>query len=1359
MNRCHYRWWGLHRLKHEEIPSTTNELKHCHIRKSYAALLDDYYRIVKQSILQRQSLTNGLFDEGNGDNVWKSIMCCVSIWGLRQAYRRISRDDGRSYELGQSTVKCMRGILFKWMQERGRLERFKQSTIAAHALSVESGEKSEKLSSKVFHTFSVSVYLYYLCQMINSGLDLITNRHEVSFIQNLVFYIERTYRIPDYGVWLEGGEGELHASCVAAAKAALETIDGFDLYGRNASATAASSSSLTDERSATSNIYVDIDAQNRNRSTLETLLPRETSSIETDASLLFVLRYPMYAVQTNMNLIDTTIKKAEDRLKGDFGWKRFPHENDDNEYPVFLVLQLIHSFFQCNFNASNIFDSHQSNYPENQLTNNTATASIGELYDLLDKLQKCTFIYHLERTFDDDDESTSEYTHFTTLLPEYYSRKENDYVADETTRHHLQTRNNDLIMSSVGNKCNFQLNSIDVLDEENENEKMKENDDIHSFLWCQAAWLIGQMLLDNVITIRDLDPLNRHIHYTEDEVYLTNRINDMELLNNHQEKKNRKDSIESNNPLISLTINRRIVQPANSFYAPVIQVCAIVDTVRLQQLLSTYGITTQTVEQIEPVQIWPQARLVSLLHQNLGRNEQLELSGRPLRPIGVLGTSKLYRLANETVLCYSLMFETSDFYLSRDLLLLIDQVKSDLSFLTNYWFRQQQRRQSQIANGNLQSQCIQNKPLYCLYLREKDLLSAKAKKYKHCLLNFLQQLKQGIITDDTGRSNKDTRSSTLQDIYSDVSVRFDRLQTLLPACYVEDFTFIMDTSSIRHSRTDSLLFSQSASSSSTYLNKNDGGGGEDDDDILSFISSSSNTQMNDNNNSKRTTDILPHLSATEEEENNLFEKIKCMESWKINVYMEEETNQRLRDRSICLQILLERHGGDYILDSYSINMKLRRLYKEACEKREWRIIRRCSALLRKIVDSLSPSLTMILVRGKQITLGVPQKDEVTIDKPVSPSHLARLLYDIIYPHNVLDVSLQQELLLYMGTLIASAPQLFDSIHNIRLGWITKALTIIDSSVDIYALSPHSLKASIRSLLADEQRHQMTPLQIRQLDGCLYRVPLNFYSSIYRLLQHGETVIEFDQLHQLSSIPLLNQIDSDTEPKFRLSVESALSNASALYAPPYRQLLVELIVIIDVVLSRNRELIPQFNLFNIPLKSLLFSSAQLCFRTYKSILAEHNSKYLSYLQKESLKILQTTDFALCDLIPMNELTCEKIDAHELSNTYLQFFYSIPCRLEQLGSLSFMVKVVFEHYLSQNYHSFQCLQSSFLLQSSFNQSVDDTTCEPSTYSKEIVGKDSIMNSRSPQQSPHQNVTSTFNNLFAFSMPKSNESCIIT
>lgn len=46
---------------------------------------------------------------------------------------------------------------------------------------------------------ATSIFLLMLAQMTTSGLRIIFSKDEVAFVQNLVFYIERAYRTPDYG--------------------------------------------------------------------------------------------------------------------------------------------------------------------------------------------------------------------------------------------------------------------------------------------------------------------------------------------------------------------------------------------------------------------------------------------------------------------------------------------------------------------------------------------------------------------------------------------------------------------------------------------------------------------------------------------------------------------------------------------------------------------------------------------------------------------------------------------------------------------------------------------------------------------------------------------------------------------------------------------------------------------------------------------------------------------------------------------------------------------------------------------------------------------------------------------------------
>lgn len=120
------------------------------------------------------------------------------------------------------------------------------------------------------------------------------------------------------------------------------------------------------------------------------------------------------------------------------------------------------------------------------------------------------------------------------------------------------------------------------------------------------------------------------------------------------------------------------------------------------------------------------------------------------------------------------------------------------------------------------------------------------------------------------------------------------------------------------------------------------------------------------------------------------------------------------------------------------------------------VVRYGSSLLGKVVDSLAPSITAILVRGKQVgvgpsaavpsqesaitavallqvTLGVYGHEEEVIDKPISPADIKNILYTKCYPHDIVQAVLQQELVLSIGRFISTNPELFNGILTIRIG--------------------------------------------------------------------------------------------------------------------------------------------------------------------------------------------------------------------------------------------------------------------------------------------------------------------------------------
>jgi hypothetical protein len=169
------------------------------------------------------------------------VYSIYAVWGLALAYRRLDDDQGRAFELEHATVKCMRGLLFAMMRQSAKVELFKNNQALENALHAKynTATGATVVGDKEWGHLQIdatSLFLLTLAQMTASGLQIIFTMDEVHFIQNLVFYIERAYRTPDYGIWERGnkmnhGTPELNSSSIGMVVAALESINGINLFG------------------------------------------------------------------------------------------------------------------------------------------------------------------------------------------------------------------------------------------------------------------------------------------------------------------------------------------------------------------------------------------------------------------------------------------------------------------------------------------------------------------------------------------------------------------------------------------------------------------------------------------------------------------------------------------------------------------------------------------------------------------------------------------------------------------------------------------------------------------------------------------------------------------------------------------------------------------------------------------------------------------------------------------------------------------------------------------------------------------------------------------------------------------------
>ncbi|XP_017671714.1 PREDICTED: phosphorylase b kinase regulatory subunit beta isoform X2 [Lepidothrix coronata] len=968
--------------------------------------LNHYYRIVKSTLLLHQSPTTGLFPtktyvDNQKAKVHDSLYCAACAWALALAYRRIDDDKGRTHELEHSAIKCMRGILYCYMRQADKVQKFKQdpkpSACLHSVFSAHTGD--EVLSHEEYGHLQInalSLFLLYLVEMISSGLQIIYNTDEVSFIQNLVFCVERSYRVPDFGVWERGskynnGSPELHSSSVGLAKAALEAINGFNLFGN--------------QGCSWSVIFVDFDAHNRNRQTLCSLLPRESRSHNTDAALLPCLSYPAFALDDEV-LFGQTLDKIIRKLKGKYGFKRFLRDGyrtalEDRTRRYYKPAEIkLFDGIECEFPLFFIFMIIDGVFKGNP-------AQVKEYQDLLDPLLQHT-------------------PEGCPVVPKYY------YVPADFVE--MEKKN-------PGSQKRFPSNN---------------GRDGKLFLWGQAMYIIAKLLADKLISPKDLDPIGRYVA-PEDQRNVSMRFSNQGPLENDL----------------------------------VVHVALIAESQRLQVFLNTYGIQTQTPQQVEPIQIWAQKELVKA-YFHLGVNEKLGLSGRPDRPIGCLGTSKIYRILGKTVVCYSIIFDLSDFYMSQDVMMLIDDIKNALQFIKQYWK-------------------MHGRPLFVVLIREDNIRGSRFSP----ILDMLAAFRKGVV--------------------GGVKVHVDRVQTLISGAVVEQLDFLRITETEEAPVFKSL--------EELDLPKHSKVKRQSSTPNASELEQQPDVNINDWKN-KSTYEILQKLNDC-----------NCLAS-----------------QALLSSILLKREGPNFITKEGTVAEHIERIYRRAGSRKLWSVVRFAASLLGKLVDSLAPSITNVLVQGKQVTLGAFGQEEVVISNPLSPAVIKNIIYEKCHLQDEREAVVQQELVIHIGWIISNSPELFRGMLKIRIGWIIHAmkyeLKIRAGDMpakDLYQMSPSEVKQLLLDVLQPQQSGRSW-LNRRQIDGSLNRTPAGFYDRVWQILERTPNglIVAGRFLPQQPTLSDMTMYEMN----FSLLVEDMLQNIDQ---PQYRQIIVELLMVISVILERNPEL--------------------------------------------------------------------------------------------------------------------------------------------------------------------------------------------
>ncbi|NXQ58027.1 KPBB kinase, partial [Anthoscopus minutus] len=523
----------------------------------------------------------------------------------------------------------------------------------------------------------------------------------------------------------------------------------------------------------------------------------------------------------------------------------------------------------------------------------------------------------------------------------------------------------------------------------------------------------------------------------------------------------------------------------------VVHVALIAESQRLQVFLNTYGIQTQTPQQVEPIQIWAQKELVKA-YFHLGVNEKLGLSGRPDRPIGCLGTSKIYRILGKTVVCYSIIFDLSDFYMSQDVMMLIDDIKNALQFIKQYWK-------------------MHGRPLFVVLIREDNIRGSRFSP----ILDMLAAFRKGIV--------------------GGVKVHVDRVQTLISGAVVEQLDFLRITETEEAPVFKSL--------EELDLPKHSKVKRQSSTPNASELEQQPDVNINDWKN-KSTYEILQKLNDC-----------NCLAS-----------------QALLSSILLKREGPNFITKEGTVAEHIERIYRRAGSRKLWSVVRFAASLLGKLVDSLAPSITNVLVQGKQVTLGAFGQEEAVISNPLSPAVIKDMIYEKCQLQDEREAVVQQELVIHIGWIISNSPELFSGMLKIRIGWIIHAmkyeLKIRAGDMpakDLYQMSPSEVKQLLLDILQPQQPGRSW-LHRRQLDGSLNRTPAGFYDRVWQILERTPNglIVAGRFLPQQPTLSDMTMYEMN----FSLLVEDMLQNIDQ---PKYRQIIVELLMVISVILERNPEL--------------------------------------------------------------------------------------------------------------------------------------------------------------------------------------------
>ncbi|XP_037726909.1 probable phosphorylase b kinase regulatory subunit alpha isoform X13 [Drosophila subpulchrella] len=1145
-------------------------------RSNSGVRLDYYQRIVHRLILAHQEPVTGLFPASNvNSHAWirDNVYCILAVWGLSMAYKKIADQDedrAKCYELEQSCVKLMRGLLMAMMNQKDKVEKFKMTQSPYDSLHAKYSSKNGLPvvgDNEWGHLQidAVSLYLLILAQMTASGLQIVFSLDEVSFIQNLVFYIESAYSIPDYGIWERGdktnhGEPELNASSIGMAKAALEAMNELDLFGARGG--------------PASVIHVLADEAHKCQAVLQSMLPRESNSKELDSGLLCVIGFPAFAVD-DAQLIHNTKDAILSRLQGKYGCKRFLR--DGYRTPKEDPSRLYYERWELR-----MFENIECEWP----------------------LFYCYLI--LFHAFQNDKRSVEEYASRLEkimvrsedgilLVPESYAVPQ-DLVGFEYQKPGSQVR-------EVVGRC--------------------------PFLWGQSLFILGRLLQEGFLAVGELDPLNRRLGAQKKPDVVVQVViiaEDNEIRDKLAEHDLHVQTIAEVAPIE--------VQPA-----------------RVLSHLYTYLGRNRKLglsgRKSRDVGILSTSKLYSLKDRIFAFTPQFA------------DLSRFYIASDNELMIDILKGEINFLKSAWDLLgrplvtLVLKRIHLDQDKIPLAMIQTMRKLKSGYINGTRVMLGSLKDFLNTSAITDLSFLGSTEDGYPDRLHPDVQTyLDEHLLRSFSNRSTMSLRGGQLRPRTLRRRMSCKGAIKKTRSINVDSDNLGMEgPSPLTERRLSSIvpppwLQANKQSHVSVFATTPEEGPANSPLHLGNELSIRENIYPVDpQHHSRSAIDRRSEFVRQQEMPKILIQRHRAETNFADTeveelIAMLRET-ENLEEQGDILQYLVDTQGLDFNTAGLGFKNKsddnatpnannaaagmleegrvvtvrdlLKGLYEKACQQKLWGLVRHTAGMLGKRVEDLAKAVTDLLVRQKQVTVGMPPNNEHTITAPLPEVELRQLIHDA-YGDDESTAMLTQELMVYLAMFIRTEPQLFHEMLRLRVGLIIQVMAKELSrtlncdgeaaSEHLLNLSPFEMKNLLYHILSgkefavssvargnlsivsckssrvskksqiglgdpegedaliatiDDRQGQW--LRRRRLDGALNRVPRDFYSRVWTVLEKCQGLAIEGRVLQQS----LTQEMTPGELKFALEVETALNQ---IPQPEYRQLVVEALMVLTLVTEHN-----------------------------------------------------------------------------------------------------------------------------------------------------------------------------------------------